>query len=331
MNASAQLSLVKTDSPPKKVIFADFAVMKFNTVVQWLKRDAMEAEAVTDPPRFLARIGEEFFDGCVINLLLGGIGPFELVSNIRQKSRNPDIKIIVVSRQVHKLNIQNTMRAGAHDFVGEPFENENVYHRILYHMAPKKVIDPTGYETSVAGTESWGYLNLLLEASELLSRTERYAEHAAFLSILKKLAEMLGSNRTSLIIVEKESNTGVVLATSDDPNFHDFPISLQKYPEILHVLNAGNFVLIDDVSQNVLTQNINEKVRTISIGSLMVFPVRFQGEVMGVLNIRRAKATGLPSMDVMRVVQAIANTMAAHSNIKALIRKIYKEFKPARS
>ena len=149
------------------------------------------------------------------------------------------------------------------------------------------------------------------------------------MNILEKVAVLLTSNRTSLIIVDSESNTGVVLASSDDPNFFDFPISLHEYPEILHVLHTGNFVLIDDVSQNSLTQKINEKVKTILIGSIMVFPVRYQGEVVGVLTIRRAQARELPSMQVMRILQAIANTMASHSNVKALLRKIYKEYSAA--
>lgn len=313
----------------RKVIFADFSVAKFQPIIDLLKSDNIVCEAVTDPPKFLARLNQEAFDVCVLNLLLGGLGPFDLVRNIRQYSKNPDIKIIVVSRQVQKLNIQNAIQAGSNDFVAEPFDNENVYHRILYHLTPKQVVEPKGYESSVPDTESWAYMETLLESTEILSRTGRNQEHQSFMAILERVAKLLNSNRSSLIVVDLESNTGVVLASSDDPSFHDFPISLHKYPEILHVLHTGNFVLIDDVSQNSLTQKINEKVKTILIGSLMVFPVRYQGEVVGVLTVRRAKAREVPTMQVMRILQAIANTMASHSNVKALLRKIYKEYSAA--
>ena len=70
----------------------------------------------------ITKVSEEQIDICVINLLLGGIGPFELIENVRKNSANREIKIIVVTRQVHKLNIQNTIRAGADDFIAEPFE-----------------------------------------------------------------------------------------------------------------------------------------------------------------------------------------------------------------
>lgn len=310
----------------RKVIFIDFAVVKYDAVAKWLKRDGITVEMVTDPPKFQSTIAAESHDVAVINLLVGGMGPFELIRNVRASSKNPDLKIIVISRQVHKVNIQNTIQAGANDFVADPFENENLFHRILYHLAPKQVIDPYGYEAEVASEEAWPFVNQLLEATELLAKTERGNEHKTFLEILKHTAALLQSNRTSLIIVEAESNTGVVLATSDDPNFHDFPISLHKYPEIMHVMHSGSFVLIKDVSQNALTSRINESVKTILIGSLMVFPVRFQGEVTGVLTVRRPKAIEMPSMQVIRVLQALANTLAAHSNIKSLLRKIYKDF-----
>jgi CheY-like chemotaxis protein len=318
---------METTSPAlRRVIFIDFALVKFDAVGKWLKKDGIGVEMVTDPPKFLASVAEQSYDVAVLNLLVGGMGPFEMIKNLRATSRNPDIKIIVISRQVHKVNIQNTITAGANDFVADPFESENLFHRILYHLTPKQIVAPSGYETSVATEESWPFVNLHLEATEMLSRAERGEEHQTFFKILKSVAELVGSNRTSLIIVEEESNTGVVLASSDDPNFYDFPISLHKYPEILHVMHTGSFVLIDDVSQNALTQRINESVKTILIGSLMVFPVRFQGEVTGVLTVRRPKATEVPSMQVMRVLQSMANTLAAHSNIKALLRKIYKDY-----
>src|SRR5690606_27221409 len=146
---------------------------------------------------------------------------------------NRDIRIIVISRQVQRVNIQHSIRVGANDFVVDPFENENLYHRVLYHLTPKQELDPFGYEGQEISRESFPFLNLLLQATEALSRTPWGNEHGAFLQILQGVAGLLHSNRSSLIIVDPECDSGVVLASSDDPDFYDFPISLHKYPEIL--------------------------------------------------------------------------------------------------
>jgi DNA-binding response OmpR family regulator len=316
----------------KKVMFADFAVVKYSSLIQWLRQDEMITDAVTDPARFQSRISEEWYDACIVNLLLGGIGPFELIKNVRSTSKNPSIKIIVISKQLQRMNIQNTMRAGANDFVADPVDPENLYNRILYHLSPKKEIDSSGLEQTTASKEAWPFLEALLRASETLSRAELGKEHENFLKVLTDVAKLVQSNRTSLMIVDEESSSGVVLATSDDPGFHDFPISLHKYPEVLHVMHSGVFVLIDDVSKNALTQSISNTVQSISIGSIMVFPVRFGADVVGTLTIRRPKATEVPPMDVLRILQALANTLASHAYFRARLRRIYKEYakgKPA--
>lgn len=310
----------------RRAVFADFATVKFQQVMTDLSSNGIDSTAVTEVAKLGQLLTEESIDVCVCNLVLGGEGPFGMITHIRNSSKNPDLKIIVLSKQVHKVNIQKTMKAGANDFIADPFEPESLYNRILYHLSPKQIIDPKGYENTVAGRESWDYIRLLLEGTEILSRTPRGNSHAAFYRILHDIAELLNSNRASLIVVDEEEKSGAVLATSDDPNFHDFPVDLNKYPEVLHVVHTGNLIVVEDVSQNSLTEGIQKSVRTISIGSIMVFPVRFQDDVMGVVVIRRPQVTGVPSMDIIRVLQAIANTMGAQYNIEALLRKIYRNF-----
>jgi CheY-like chemotaxis protein len=316
----------------KKVMFADFAVVKYTSLMEQLKGGGIGSDAVTDEKKFLVSISENSYDVCVLNLLLGGIGPFELVRNVRKSSRNPEIKIIVISKQLQKLNIQNTLKAGANDFVADNVDNENLHNRILYHLTPKRVIENLGTNADVGiSQEALPFLAVLLEATEKLSRTPAASISKAFYEVLCRVAGLLQSNRTSMMIVDEESNSGMVLASSDDPKFCDFPVVLNKYPEVLDVIHSGNFVLIDDVSKNQLTSAINDSVRTISIGSIMVFPVRYAGEVVGVLTVRRAKASDLPSLDNLRVLQALANTLAAHANIKASLRRIYRDYKPSKA
>lgn len=316
----------------KKVLIGDLSISKYSVLSDWLKRDNVVVELATESNDILEKISNQHFDVCVVNWLLGGIGPFELLRKLRAESLNPQVKLMVISRQVHKVNIQNAILAGANDFVAEPFENEVLLKRIIYHFGPQKTIDSDSYEMKpLLELSELDLINLSLEISERLSRAERGKEHSVFYESLSKIGDLTGSNRTSLIITDMASESGVVLASSDDPSFHDFPILLRQYPEIQHVVYSGRFVLIPDVTTSTLTQNLSKKVKSIAIGSLMVFPVRFQNEVIGVLMIRRPKASEIPSHDRLRILQAIANNMAAQSNIQVLLRKIYSEGKEALS
>ncbi len=312
----------------KNIMFADFAVAKYDSTMEQLKREGMRAEGVTDEKIFLSRISAEAFDLCVLNLLLSGVGPFELIRKVRANSKNSQIKILVISKQVQKLNIQNTLKAGANDFIADPVNAENLYNRILYHLTPKRVIEDLSRANALANKEAWPVVEILLEAIAMLSKTESHNTSHAFFDVLGKLAKLLQSNRTSMMIVDEANDAGVVLATSDDAKFSDFPVVLSKYPEALDVVHSGNFILIEDVSKHQLTQQINDSVRSIAIGSMMVFPVRYANEVVGVLTVRRAKVSDLPAIETLNAVQALANTLAAHANAKAILRRIYRDFKP---
>jgi CheY-like chemotaxis protein len=280
---------------------------------------------VNHPAKLLALVSQENIVACVIAGSPAMGDPFDLVAVIRKHGKNPEMKIIVVSEQTTKDVVLKYLRAGATDFVAKPFENKGLYDRILYQFTPKKEILPEGFENIELDTKNTPYFNQLLQATEALSRVEPGQEQGALYSILKHIADQISSNRTNLVCVEEESQTGVVMASSDDASFHDYPIDLRKYPEILHVMRTGAFVLVEDVARNTLTRGITDKVKTIQIGSLMVFPVRFHGRIRGVLTIRRPTVTELPPMQVLRVLQAIANVMAAHSNIRTILRRIYSE------
>jgi len=318
----------QTNEGLRKLIIVDHATVKYTSLTQWLKKDGIVAEGYNDLAEVQKVIKEGSYHACILQLGLANANPFELIRTIKKDSKNKDLKVIVISRQVHKQNIHNAIQAGAADFVAEPFEMENLYQRLIYHLAPKQVLELQGLEKSEVSREAWSYLQKMLEANEALSHIERGKEYMTFYSVLKSFADLVESNRTSLMIVDEENNSGQVLASSDDPNFHDFPVSLDKYPEILHVVHTGQFVLIEDAAKNSLTKDLQQTVQTINIGSLMVFPIRFQNEVVGTLTIRRPKATAMPPKDALRILQAVANTLAAHSNIKLILKKIYQGFKP---
>lgn len=310
----------------QRIIVADFTLAKYKPLEAWLTRDAIEMTSVNDPNKFHKLLEKNRYDLCLVNLLIGGVGPQELISNIRKICKSDEIKVVVVSRQLQRINIENSIRAGAIDFVADPFDPEILLQRILYHLAPKQIVDTAGFEKQPFENVEWDAVKLLIDGIELLSKSSKNQERPAFFKILTDLAAYCGSNRTSLVIVDMESNTGVVHASSDDPNFVDFPINLANYPEILHVVNTGSVVLIDDTTRNVMTRKIKDSVRSIEIGSVMVFPIRYQNEIRGVLTIRRPKASDLPPVEVLRVIHALSNTMAAHSNVHAMLRKIYRGY-----
>ncbi|MCB0404786.1 MAG: GAF domain-containing protein [Bdellovibrionales bacterium] len=314
---------------PHKIIIGDFAPVKFEKLIRMWNKQNIVSEAVTEAGVFLSQLKRNHYDLAIVNLLLGGIGPNKLIRDVKAMSANKDIRVVVVSKQVHRLNIENAVRAGADDFVAEPFDRENIFHRIVYHLGPKKVVAEQALETAREATTLLGhkdFISLLLNTVESLSRESTEQSQNAILHSLQGVARLLDSNRTSLILFEDKVETGLVIASSDDPDFRDFRIKLNSYPEVQHVATTGQIVLVDDVEANQMTKNIQNNVKSIQIGSIMVFPVRFHGNIIGVLVVRRKSSQDLPPVEVLSMLQALANILASHCNIKLLLRKIYSDF-----
>lgn len=308
----------------KNVVIADQDESSYSEFIESLRKEGVNVEFMNTPEGLVKKLSENKVDVCIVNLVIAGIGPFQLLAQMKKGSVEKELKIVVVSRQSDTANIQNTIRAGADDFVALPFDTLNLFHRVVYHLTPKTVIGDVG---SVDPTQlSAEHVKVLLRTIDIMAKTERANIHDAFMKVLQDVATLTKSNRTSIIVVDKKTAGGVVLASSDDPKFFDFPISLSQYPEVMHVVNSGSIILVEDVSRNWLTYKIRDNVKTIEIGSLMVFPVKQHGETLGVVTVRRPQVTEKPANEVLTVLQAIANVLAAHSNMRSLLRKIYSDF-----
>ena len=221
------MSNSQAGEPTYSVVFADPAPTRFQPVIDKLVESDISAENILNLKDLYQRVAETPFNVCLVNLLIGDCGPFELIGQLKQKSKNPNINIIVVSRQKQRVNVYNAIHAGASDFVGEPFSTEAILSKIAYHLRPKKIIAIDGIESNwnVHGTEP--FIELLLESSEVLSKTPSSKSGDVMFDIMQKLARLLNSNRTSLIAAEALEQ-GFVIASSDEFNYRDQPLELEK-------------------------------------------------------------------------------------------------------
>ena len=178
----------KIDQQVQKILVGDLAAAKFSVLTSWLKKEGIAVDFFNQFEMLLEKVKEESYELCLINWLLGGTGPFEIIRKIRENSKNTQIKIVVVTRQVQKINIQNAIKAGAQDFVAEPFENELLLKRLLYHLAPQDTIDADAYEFNpIQAPVDVEPVNLLVEVCEHLSHAERGTESVVLHEVLSKV------------------------------------------------------------------------------------------------------------------------------------------------
>jgi DNA-binding response OmpR family regulator len=258
-------------------------------------------DIIEKPPRLL-----------LTNLVLyngSGVQVLDVLQKIPDRFKHT--KVLVVSSFATKENIRECFKRGAKDFLITPFPPENLFPRLIYHLQEKKEIGNQDLEQG-AGKDSTATSHEKLVLSLLLDGLNTVATggdgHATLYKLTKHIERIVSVNRASCLLAEPGGETATVLASNDDPNLFGLRLSLGKYPEISHVLNTGLIVIVDDISKNPLTQDIQNQVKTIRISSIMVLPVKFNGECIGVFSLRSSEAANPFTVDVARLCQGICTS-----------------------
>jgi len=254
-------------------------------------------------------VHDEVIDLCVFDVLLAEATAFQMVAEVRKTAKNSDMKILVASDHLNRFAQRNFARMGANDFIHEPFDSETLHQRLLYHLTPHEEYGVLKHHIVISGSNVGEHAKLLLEAIKLRSTMDFEELKKRSIELIGRVAQFFDSNRTSFIAVNPEQTEGIVVISSDHPGFCEFRLDMRKYPEILHVLNTGTIISVPDVSRNALTKDIHKHVKTIKIGSMVLFPVFCHGEICGVLTVRREHTKPLPPTEVLEVIQSFANTM----------------------
>ncbi len=123
--------------------------------------------------------------------------------------------------------------------------------------------------------------------------------------VTRKLAEEMGIARASLIVVDERSDSGVVVAASDDAALKDHRIELARYPEIREVVRTGKPLIVEDAASHPLLEGVKGKLAEAGIHVIAAFPLAIEKKVLGVMLLRASEKRGpftLREMDYLSIV-----------------------------
>ena len=107
-------------------------------------------------------------------------------------------------------------------------------------------------------------------------------------SLVKKITEILEVSHCSMILLDREQETGTVAISHEDPDFEGVSIALGDYPEILRSLQTGNITVVENPAKDPLMHSLKKnQMSRIKDVCIMVLPLLFQGKVFGVLLVRK--------------------------------------------
>ena len=202
--------------------------------------------------------------------------------------KKKDIKFLVTSSHNSVNNVKTCLAAGAADYVIKPFRFEDILQRLVFHINAKRNIgDSDGDRTNRSGADVFLHLiDLMLR--ECLSNQP--VQHTLF-QITRMVAITLKAVRCSVVLCDQEQLRGSVLASSDDRSVTGLQLDLNRYPEVVHVMNTEKIVVIENMDYDPVLAEIKKQIKGIAFNSMIVCPIRRQGNFFGVISARMDKNT----------------------------------------
>jgi PAS domain S-box-containing protein len=157
----------------------------------------------------------------------------------------------------------------------------------------------------------------------LLDLTADYAGsldvEALLHDVTRKLAEELGIARASLVVLDEEQGTGLMIAASDDATLKNLRIDLSRYPEIREVIRTRRPVIVEDATSHPLLDGVKTAVAARGIRAIAALPLAVSGKVLGALLVRASsKRTAFSPREIDFLATVSHATAVALRNARLL-------------
>lgn len=152
------------------------------------------------------------------------------------------------------------------------------------------------------------FLDIILKVNKSIFSTLE-TKDLLFL-IVQKISEVIPVTRCSIVNVDKDRNTGNVLATFEDPALDSITLDLDKYPEIARSVTDNDIVYIGDVETDPTLAEVRDKVIGLGIRSIVIMPIRYYDGEKSSLYLRTSSRGNRFSKNDLKLCQVIIDGAA---------------------
>jgi PAS domain S-box-containing protein len=144
-------------------------------------------------------------------------------------------------------------------------------------------------------------------------------------SIARKVGQMVGSARSSIILMADDGKRCVLMASNEKAEMDQVDLTLEDHPELKKVLVTRKTLLINDVANEPLMRPTKDELKETDFRAILVVPLIFDKEVLGMLSIRARKLEKLFSETDVKSCQVVANASANALKNALLYEQIQEE------
>ena len=183
------------------------------------------------------------------------------------------------------------------DYICQPFSVEDLQARVMLRLSnaikePVRPLPEIDF-TFLAGLSSLAVADL--DTAEILQR------------VVNSISEVIDVRRCSITMIRENTDIGYVLASSDDIGVNGLRIKLDRYPEIQEAIRTSLPLLIDNIHRHPLMENVLTYIDKLGFDSIMVLPMVYRQQPIGVLVLRTARSIVGFTKEEISFCQMVAN------------------------
>jgi PAS domain S-box-containing protein len=290
------------------VLVVDDDAISRHILVQTLASAGLNAVAVGDGDAALSWLAQNEPAIILLDLVMPGTDGYSILHHVRAHPKLAPVPIVVLTALDSDEEIQRVFLEGADDYVHKPFRPTELVARIRGQLQLRESLDRLSRRERNAQT--------VVELTQTLASSLEI--RTILHTVVARLAQLVRVERCSIVLVGDDKNVGHVVATSDDEHLRDLTISLQNYPEIMHVLRTGETLVIRGAPNHPLLLSILDQVAHLSFHSLALVPILHENNPHGVI-FMRAHGEASFGDDELALVRTVANaTSIALRNARVL-------------
>ncbi len=257
-------------------------------------------EEARDGEEALISIRQDPPDVILLDLMMPKLDGFDVIEALRADPKTQGVQVIVLTARASTDVLQEALEAGADDYVSKPFHIGEVAARVDAHLRIARYKRQLNRQAR--------------DGETLLAISHQLTGHLDVKGILQdvagQVADVLGTERCSVVILGDDDRTGRVVAASDQEGLVDINISIDDYPEIRKVLETRESLLVSDIGADPIFAAVKDQMAGLNVRSVALFPMFHGSRCIGVLFLRTSTPLDAFGERELQFGQIVANATA---------------------
>lgn len=240
-------------------------------------------------------------DAILLDLVMPKMDGVATCRHLRSLPEFRHTPIIMMTSRTDFAGAVNPFQVGADDYLAKPFYANEVVARIHGNLAKKRVLTALDRKAS----DYQALLNISESVTASLDLVQILRQVAG--KIIEFLEDVLSC---SVALLQEDTRSGYIMASSDDPNLSGLRIFLEKYPEVQEVLTTARPLFMDNRVQESIVVDVLAQGGAERFSTTLAVPLLVQRRVIGVMVVRLARTLPGIAPDEVEFCQLVANLTA---------------------